>query len=78
MHGCGARLCVCACVWCACVRARFLNVLMSCSSIGRLNLYSVVLNNVLRHEPTVDKWIKVVNMNNKSRAIQGESASNTR
>ena len=70
---CGARACVRACV-----RARFLNVLMSCSSIGRLNLYSVVLNNVMRLEPTVDKWIKVVNMNNKSRARQGEFASNTR
>ena len=62
----------------ACVRARFLNVLMSCSSIGRLNRYSVVLNNVLRHEPTVDKWIKLVNMNNMSRDRQGEAASNTR
>ena len=67
VHGCGA-----------CVRARFLNVLMSCSSIGRLNRYSVVLNNVLRHEPTVDKWIKLVNMNNKSRDRQVEAASNTR
>ena len=80
MHGCGARLCVCAylcaCVR-ACVRARSLNVLMSCSSIGRLNRYSVVLNNVLRHQPTVDKWIKVANMN-KSRAKHGESASETR
>ena len=65
---CGAR---------ACVRARSLNVLMSCSSIGRLNRYSVVLNNVLRHQPTVDKWIKVANMN-KSRARHGESASDTR
>ena len=62
----------------ACVRACFLNVLMSCSSIGRLNRYNVVLNNVLRNEPTVDKWIKVVNMNNKSRARQCESASDTR
>ena len=61
----------------ACVRARSLNVLMSCSSIGRLNRYSVVLNNVLRHQPTVDKWIKVANMN-KSRARQCESASDTR
>ena len=61
----------------ACMRARSLNVLMSCSSIGRLNRYSVVLNNVLRHQPTVDKWIKVANMN-KSRARQCESASDTR
>ena len=70
---CGARACARACA-----RARFLNVLMSCSSIGRLNRYSVVLNNVLRHEPAVDKWIKLVNMKNKSRARQGEAASNTR
>ena len=69
---CGARACVRACV-----RARSLNVLMSCSSIGRLNRYSVVLNNVLRHQPTVDKWNKVANMN-KSRARHGESASDTR
>ena len=69
---------MCAFLWCACVRARSLNVLMSCSSIGRLNRYSVVLNNVLRHQPTVDKWIKVANMNNKSRATQCESASDTR
>ena len=61
----------------ACVRARSLNVLMSCSSIGRLNRYSVVLNNVLRHQPTVDKWIKGANMN-KSRARQCDSASDTR
>ena len=59
------------------VRVCSLNVLMSCSSIGRLNRYSVVLNNVLRHQPTVDKWIKVANMN-KSRARQCESASDTR
>ena len=71
-------MCVCVVRVHACVCARFLNVLMSCSSIGRHNRYSVVLNNVLRHEPTVDKWIKVVNMNNKSRARQGEAASNTR
>ena len=69
---CGARACVRACV-----RARSVNVLMSCSSIGRLNRYSVVLNNVLRHQSTVDKWIKVANMN-KSRARQCESASDTR
>ena len=74
---CGARACVRACVRASCVRAHSLNVLMSCSSIGRLNRYSVVLNNVLRHQPTVDKWIKVANMN-KSRARQGESASDTR
>ena len=83
VHGCGARLCVCTYVWCACVRAcarvraRSLNVLMSCSSTGGLNRDSVVLNNVLRHEPALDKWIKVANMN-KSRARQGESASDTR
>ena len=87
MHGCGARFCVCACVWCECVRAYVharararapsLNVLMSCSSIGGLNRDSVVLNNVLRHEPTLDKWIKVANMN-KTRARQCESASDRR
>ena len=69
---CGVRTCMRACVG-----ARSLNVLMSCSSIGGLNRDSVVLNNVLRHEPTLDKWIKVANMN-KSRARQGESASETR
>ena len=73
------HLYLCMVVVRACVRARaFLNVLMSCSSIGGLNRYSVVLNNVLRHEPTVDKWIKLVNMNNKSRDRQGEAASNIR
>ena len=72
------HLYLCMVVVHACVRARFLNVLMSCSSIGRLNRYSVVLNNMLRHEPTVDKWIKLVNMNNKSRDRQGEAASNKR
>ena len=60
------------CGACACVR-----VLMSCSSTGGLNRDSVVLNNVLRYEPTLDKWIKVVSMN-KSCARQGESASDTR
>ncbi|KAI0237965.1 hypothetical protein LSAT2_011423 [Lamellibrachia satsuma] len=34
---------------------------------GGLNRDNVVLNNVLRYEPTLDKWIKVANMN-KSRA----------
>ena len=72
------HLYLCMVVVRACVCARFLNVLMSCSSIGRLNRYSVVLNNVLRHEPTVDKWIKLVNMNNKSRDRQGEAANNIR
>ena len=62
VHGCGARLWLCVCVVCvrACARvlACSLNVLMSCSSTGGLNRDSVVLNNVLRHEPTLDKWIK--------------------
>ena len=66
---------MCVCV--VRVRARSVNVLMSCSSIGGLNRDSVALNNVLRHEPTVDKWIEVANMN-KARARQGESASDTR
>ena len=61
---------------CVRTRARSLNVLMSCSSTG-LNRYNVVLKNVLRCEPTLDKWIKVANMN-KSRARHGGSASETR
>ena len=51
-----------ACVLCACMLAHALacslNVLMSCSSTGGLDRDSVVLNNVLRHEPTLDKWLK--------------------
>ena len=41
------------------------------ASTGGLNRDNVVLNNVLRYEPTLDKWIKVANMN-KSRARHGK------
>ena len=41
------------------------------ASTGGLNRDNVVLNNVLRYEPTLDKWIKMANMN-KSRARHGK------
>ena len=57
VRACGVRACG------ACARARSLNVVMSCSSTAGINRDSFVLNNLLRYEPTLDKWIKVANMN---------------